>query len=612
MQKNFFSKLTSKGLVVIAIPIFFSLAFILLLKLLLNQAQNQVERELRSKQIIASANSLGSSVILAVTNRYMTRFSNPGTLDKKLEASSHLVMDRWQELEKLVEHNPKQKILVEHIGEQLRLGLDITATQDFARQHNPGLSQLSNLLERRKQMQEIMAKVSADTNALIENEKKTQSSNNLTRKKYRQWIDLVLFCGIAGDLLMAVVLMSLFSNDITGRLSVIMDNSRKLAEEKELNPVIKGDDELVELDTVFHDMAARLAQSRENERAAAARIKSIVDTIPLGLIVIDGTGKISSLSPSASVMFGYEARDLEGKLLTELLSYGAPGDWLDSLLEEDWTSPRELVGLNAKGDKFPAEVIATKYEAGFTGKLLVLTDISQRYEMEKLKQSFVSIVSHELRSPLTSIGVCLKMLSKNYFGVLNEEGSQNVKLAERSVARLVLLVNEILDAERLESGNISVAFEKVNLNEILSEAQASTKSIAEEASIDLSFPTPDMAIEADRNRLVQVLVNLISNAIKFSPQGSKVSIRCNNNNNNNMLEVEVSDQGRGVPPEQRDLIFKRFHQVSTQDAEKGGTGLGLAICKAIIDAHEGQIGVRDNETGGSIFWFKIPLKNANP
>jgi signal transduction histidine kinase len=255
---------------------------------------------------------------------------------------------------------------------------------------------------------------------------------------------------------------------------------------------------------------------------------------------------------------------------------------------------------------FPVEVMSTAYDtSSFRGRLLIVKDVSREYEADRLKQSFMAMVGHELKSPLMSIHVCLQMLGKGFFGGLTEEGQESVKTAEDSVLRLIGLVNEILDAEKLESGSISIAPQKTNLGQIFEMAANAVSALAEAQKIRIHKDRVDVEITADTNRLVQVLVNLLSNAIKFSPPNSKIQLY--DKVKENTVEVSVEDTGRGVPKEHQQLVFERFHQVFPGDAkEKGGTGLGLAICKAIVEAHGGSIGVESEPPNGSRFWFVLP------
>ncbi|HXG54725.1 MAG TPA: PAS domain S-box protein [Vicinamibacterales bacterium] len=225
-------------------------------------------------------------------------------------------------------------------------------------------------------------------------------------------------------------------------------------------------------------------------------------------------------------------------------------------------------------------------------------------EVERLKQGFLSTVSHELRTPLTSIRGSLGLLASGAIGSLSEEVVEVVAIAERNAVRLIALINDILDLERLETGKIDLVFGQVSVESILRRA---VESLARFGKHGVTVETPEatsMAVWADSDRIVQVLVNLLSNAVKFSPPDSVVTIGVRPGDG--WIEFRVTDRGRGVPVAHRRAIFEKFRQVETSDArEKGGTGLGLAICKSIVEQHGGTIGLESGDWGGSTFWFRI-------
>jgi len=282
---------------------------------------------------------------------------------------------------------------------------------------------------------------------------------------------------------------------------------------------------------------------------------------------------------------------------------------LSELLSDQSDHMLKIFGQKASGGTFPAEVIVTAYDTqDLKGRLFICADVSKEYEIEKLKQSFIAMVSHELRSPLMSVNVCLEMLERGFLGELTQEGTKTVNTASRSVLRLIALVNEILDAERLESGSISILVEPLNLEDVFVLSVSSISALADSKGIKVEADEPDVEMMADSDRLVQVIVNFLSNAIKFSPEGGTVKLTAEKIDN--IVEISVIDQGRGIPPEHLELIFERFHQVEHDDAKlKGGTGLGLAICRAIVDGHHGKIGVESKVGEGSRFWFKLPIKS---
>jgi len=224
-------------------------------------------------------------------------------------------------------------------------------------------------------------------------------------------------------------------------------------------------------------------------------------------------------------------------------------------------------------------------------------------EVEQLKKGFLSTVSHELRTPLTSIRGSLGLLASGAAGVLSDQAVEVVALAERNAIRLMTLIEDILDLERLETGKMDLHITSVPVASILRRAMESLATFGGQG-VRVEAPRVSSAVRGDADRIVQVLVNLLSNAVKFSPPGGVVTIAVTADGE--WTEFRVSDHGRGVPAVDRRAIFERFRQVDPSDArEKGGAGLGLAICKSIVEQHGGSIGVESEEGVGSAFWFRL-------
>jgi signal transduction histidine kinase len=229
-------------------------------------------------------------------------------------------------------------------------------------------------------------------------------------------------------------------------------------------------------------------------------------------------------------------------------------------------------------------------------------------EAARLKQEFVQMVSHDLRTPLTSIQGFLELLHQGAYGELPTKASQRTDIAMRSINRLILLINDLLDMEKMEAGKLEMTFQQTALDPVVQRTIEAVKNFAEQHEVDLRNEAPvDLEVFADGDRLVQVGVNLVSNAIKFSPKSGVVTISAEPMAD--FVIVRVSDQGPGIPPQYVDAIFERFRQLPANEGEKkGGTGLGLAICKAIVEQHGGKIGVDTTEGKGSTFWFLVPMR----
>lgn len=225
-------------------------------------------------------------------------------------------------------------------------------------------------------------------------------------------------------------------------------------------------------------------------------------------------------------------------------------------------------------------------------------------EVSKAKQELVAVVSHELRTPLTSFSGLLSLLQAGALGTLTERGSSRVAGAESDLLRVIRLINDLLDAEKLEAGKLEMLIREIPVFNVLQRALGSVQGMADLRSINIEIEKSSERVYADEDRLVQVLVNFLSNAIKYS--NDEGTIRVSVHELAEQVEVRVSDNGRGIPPEYQESVFERYTQVDREDATvKGGTGLGLHVCKKIVEQLGGSIGVDSQVGNGSTFWFRL-------
>ena len=267
--------------------------------------------------------------------------------------------------------------------------------------------------------------------------------------------------------------------------------------------------------------------------------------------------------------------------------------------------------FRADGSSFPAEYALTPIRAQgrFSGSVLSFRDISQRYALDRMKDEFISTVSHELRTPLTSIRGALGLLSSGILGEANEKATNLLRIALTNSDRLVRLINDILDLERIQSGREPLAFRGVQLADIVKQAIEDMQPMADAAGVQLIHDSTKVEISGDPDRLLQVVTNLLSNAVKFSPPNSPVSVMLRPGVTGVILSV--IDHGRGIPADKLETIFGRFQQVDASDSrQKGGTGLGLAICRTIVLQHSGRIWAERNPVRGSTFRIFLPYHPA--
>lgn len=240
------------------------------------------------------------------------------------------------------------------------------------------------------------------------------------------------------------------------------------------------------------------------------------------------------------------------------------------------------------------------------GFFALTSDISDRKAIERMKDEFISVVSHELRTPLTSIHSALKILATGRLGSLTQDGQQMLEIADENTDRLVRLVNNVLDLQRIESGAVTMERQACNVADLMVTATEAMQAMAQQHDVQLSTAPIDLEIWADADYMVQALTNLLSNAIKFSLPEGRVWLTADPLPNHH-LQFTVRDQGPGIPPEQLERIFDRFHQIDSSDArKKGGTGLGLTICRKIIEQHGGTIWAESTVGEGSRFIFTVP------
>jgi signal transduction histidine kinase len=276
--------------------------------------------------------------------------------------------------------------------------------------------------------------------------------------------------------------------------------------------------------------------------------------------------------------------------------------------------PTEAMARHRDGHEFPVELsffpVLVDEEKMFCA---FVRDITERKEIEQRMKEFYSTVSHELRSPLTSIAGSVSIIKETVTLKPNDPVVTLLDIAEKSLERLIRLINDLLDIKRIEEGHFDLELQSLDSNEIVAMAVSEMQSLAAQSQVRLVSAFDHRAVlSGDSDRVVQVLTNLIANAVKFSPAGAEIVVRVQQSRNPNRVRVTVEDQGPGILPADAQKLFSKFSQLA-DGRKKLGTGLGLAISKAIVVQHGGEIGVEGQAGKGSIFWFELPLSaDAEP
>jgi signal transduction histidine kinase len=342
-------------------------------------------------------------------------------------------------------------------------------------------------------------------------------------------------------------------------------------------------------------------------RASELRLRTVVANAPVALFAVDQQGTFTLLEGHGLKVLGLEpGRHVgESALASQIGLPGIAQNVRRALGGESFTHAME------SGSRFFDTHFSPLLGADGTihGAIGVAVDVSDQRAVDRLKDEFVAVVSHELRTPLTSIRGSLGLLASGLLATAPERAQRMLDIASTNADRLLRLLKDILDIERLQSGKVPLDKTECDPDDVLEQAVDSMRSVAERGEVRLEKLTgmnlPRVCMDVDR--IMQTLTNLIGNAIKFAPAGTTIVVGAERVGH--MLLVRVVDQGRGIPPDKLELIFERFQQVDGSDArDRGGTGLGLAICRSIVEQHGGAIWVESELGRGSTFLFTMPLQ----
>jgi PAS domain S-box-containing protein len=384
---------------------------------------------------------------------------------------------------------------------------------------------------------------------------------------------------------------------------------------------------------IFEDISER-KQADTDLRNLSTALESAVE----GIAQLDNEGRYIYVNQAYAQMLGYQPEKMIGMEWQNTV-YPEDVEKVTSFYQQMLSQGKAEIEARAQrqdGSMFDKQVVMVKacdQSQKVIGNYCFVKDISDRREIERLKDEFVSVVSHELRTPLTSIRGSLGLVANGVLQSQPEKAQRMLEIAVNNSDRLIRLINDILDIERIESGKVMMTKQICDAGTLMTQSADEIRVMAEKAGVHLVVTPICARLCADPDRILQTLTNLLSNAIKFSSPGSSISLtaevgsgewgqgRGRNISSPSPLPppspqilFQVKDQGRGIPRDKLETIFERFQQVDASDSrKKGGTGLGLAICRSIIGHHDGQIWAESILGEGSTFYISLPvLSQENP
>lgn len=706
--------LTQKGLLLISIPLVFEIVFVGYLWGLIESAEKQISRQERAHAILSHMNALTRDIVDA--GQTAGSYSCPVFLASYADSLSKTSRE-FKALESLTSEDPNESRIVKKVEQLTEKGMFlVTRGRQLLKQGE--VDEANKLLV--DNLKPLIEQISKESDLLTNEARHDQEEGPEARLKAQAQVRSGLLIGLGFNILLAISLAGFVMKNISRNVSVLMDNTIRLAKRQPFNPPLDSGDEIEHLDQVLRDMACAIELASRRERAifqnardmictitdggvfsnvspasvellgyepaemegmpfvdlcsetdkrkavdllrnhsqgtsiepfetrllrkdgvtihvlwsvqwssqenclyciaheitgrkvaeellkaSEARTRSILNSTPAGIVALDDSGVIQMSNAAVATMFGTTCADLRLRSVVELFKL-PQGKTAGQFLRDSLDKTVRVDAYARTGRIFPAEVTLKQFE-GATGcqYLFVVMDVTERQQVEQMKQSFVAMVSHELRTPLTSVQGFLDLLSAGGYGAVPDAVKTKSNVASRNVSRLIDLINDILDAEKLESGKFEFRFSEIRMQEVMKKAVDAVRDFADKSGVTIEIDPFDVETVADQERLVQVVINFLSNAVKFSPKQSTVKLAVTRIGN--VLEVSVTDSGPGIPVEYQQSIFERFQQVRGNKTRHAGSGLGLAISKSIIEQHNGQIGVDSAEGQGSRFWFRVPV-----
>ena len=474
-------------MIVIVLPLVLDVVVLIALAFCVTQANTAIDKRIESKKIITTATEIVSRLIDAEFISLIYNAQKIPMLDIRFDEDARLTRDLASDLKKLCLDTPEHKQKTKQIEEQIDEIL-VRLRKIFTGDVEPDahLLQFANTRQRTQKTYLGFTEPLITIDKFVSEEQRTQSQIQAREKQYRNYIKQVIVWGLVLNVILTVILAVYYSKNITQRIAVVRDNTVRLFKREPLAAPIGGNDEISQLDEVFHATASDLAN------------------------------------------------------------------------------------------------------------------------VDRQRKHLVSLVREELSEPLRHVQYTLHNLSQGVYGDLTAKAESRLVLAARDTDRVMRLIDDLLSIETMEGANFQLDLKPTTSALLINTAADSVRDMADRHNVSLEIKGPPAAFIADIDRLIQVLINFLSNAIKYSPHGGIITIEVATTDGT--VEFKVIDRGRGIPADKMEEIFQPFQQVdaATDQTVKGGTGLGLPISKTIVEQHGGSIGVISEDGQGSTFWFKIP------
>jgi signal transduction histidine kinase len=433
--------------------------------------------------------------------------------------------------------------------------------------------------------------------------------------------EATLYLGLAAFVFFLILFTFIlsFPGFIANPLALLLDGINEIGKKNYKQRLhFKGTEEFALLASAFNDMAKKLDQWENSSvaqlKSEKQRIETIIQQMQDAVFGVDEKGNLIFINHLASELLNLKSEAVLGRPIDELSSQNG---LLQTIVKKEGTDLLEII-LHQKPNYFslvsnhieipeiPDDETAISYTKKKAGKVFILKNVTDFKELDQAKTNFMATISHELKTPISSIKMSLKLLEDHRVGELNAEQQHMIEHIQDDANRLLKITGELLDLAQVETGNIKLNVQQTNAEEILAYATNAVSVQLKEKEIELNIHQPNSlpTLLADQEKTAWVLVNLLSNAIRYSGNRSKIDIEVTVKD---MLYFSIKDYGKGIEEQYQNDLFKRYFQVPTDGQHKSGSGLGLSISKDFIEAQGGKIEVQSELGVGSTFTFSLPI-----
>lgn len=413
-------------------------------------------------------------------------------------------------------------------------------------------------------------------------------------------------------MVICLVIAIIVARQITRPIDEMQQQAQRIAKGDYSDKVkVYGKDELGQLGMTFNELSERVAEAQEASESERRRLDSVLSHMTDGVLATDRRGRIIIINEMAQLMLNIASEQAMGESIIKVLNLENEFS-LRSLLEVPSEVMIDVDDYDGTMTRLKADFSLIHHESGFIGGVVcVLHDVTEQEKNEQERRDFVSNVSHELRTPLTSMRSYLEALNDGAWKD-PEVAPEFLRVTQEETERMIRMISDLLSLSRIDANRSQIQPELVNLNEmlgyILDRFDMMIQSDNLPYRIVREFTNRSIWVEVDNDKMMQVLDNILNNALKYSPDGGAITVRLQETHQN--VLISISDEGLGIPKKDLNKIFDRFYRVDkARSREMGGTGLGLAIAKEVIQQHKGRIWVESEEEKGSTFYISLPYES---